>query len=209
MIDINNLTKTFGNKNILNKFSLKIQEGDFVGIMGSSGKGKSTLLNIIGCLENYDSGDVIIDGIKNIKPNTHKATDVLRNKIGYLFQNFALIDNETVMNNLQIALRYTNLSKNQRSKEIKEVLNFVGLEGFEKNKIYELSGGEQQRVAIARIFLKPSKIILADEPTGSLDEDNSNKIIDFLKNLNEKGKTIVIVTHDKKACKYCNKIVNL
>ncbi|NLK95690.1 MAG: ABC transporter ATP-binding protein [Clostridiales bacterium] len=209
MIYINNITKSFGNKKVLENFSLKIEQGEFVGIMGSSGKGKSTLLNIIGSLESCDAGEIIIDGMKNVKPNSAKSRIVLRNIIGYLFQNFALIDNETVMNNLVIALKYTGLSKKQKKEEIKRALTFVGLEGFEKNKIYELSGGEQQRVAIARLFLKPSKIILADEPTGSLDEDNANKIIEFLKKLNEKGKTIVIVTHDKRACKYCNRIVNL
>lgn len=209
MILINNISKSFGNKRVLENFSLKIEKGEFIGIMGASGKGKSTLLNIIGTLEAADTGEVIIEEMKNIKPNSVRSRKVLRNVIGYLFQNFALIDNETVVNNLEMALKYTNLSKKEKMVEIKNALTFVGLVGFEKNKIYELSGGEQQRVAVARLFLKPSKIILADEPTGSLDEENTNTIIELLKKLNEKGKTIVVVTHDKRVCKYCNKVVNL
>lgn len=209
MISIQNVNKSYGNKKVLKSFSLEIDNGEFIGIMGKSGKGKSTILNIIGCLEKVDSGDVIINGEKNVRPNSKKANILLRDTTSYLFQNFALIDNETVSYNLQLALKYVVGSKKQKKGMINEALKFVGLEGFSDNKIYELSGGEQQRVALARIFLKPSKIILADEPTGSLDEENAIKVLELLKSFNEKGKTIVVVTHDEIVGKYCKRIIRL
>ncbi|MBZ9693431.1 ABC transporter ATP-binding protein [Clostridium sp. M14] len=209
IIEIKNLCKNYGRKPILDNFSLSIEQGDFVAIMGESGKGKSTLLNIIGLLENYNSGTIIIDGEKNIKPNSLKSTKILRNKLSYLFQNFALIENESVNYNLQLALKYVDKPKKEKQHMIDSALTKVGLKGYEKYKIYELSGGEQQRIAIARLILKPSKIILADEPTGSLDADNRDAVISLLRDLNNDGKTILLVTHDKYVANRCNKIINL
>ncbi|NLK95416.1 MAG: ABC transporter ATP-binding protein [Clostridiales bacterium] len=209
MIELENVSKTYGEKKVLDNISLKINEGELVAITGESGKGKSTILNILGLLETTDSGQVLICGQGNIKPNSSKATKVLRNTISYLFQNFALIDEETVNNNLLIALKYVKGTKKDKLNKISEVLKIVGLEGFEKRKVYELSGGEQQRVAIARIMLKPSKIVLADEPTGSLDEVNRDKIFELLKGINKDGKTVVIVTHDKYLANKCNKVISL
>ncbi|WP_353739353.1 ATP-binding cassette domain-containing protein [Thomasclavelia cocleata] len=161
--------------------------------MGVSGSGKSTLLNIIGLLDKADSGDVILFGEKNIKPFSRKAEKMLREKIGYLFQNFALVENETVEYNLKLAL--DNIKADKKEK-IKEVLKEVQLEGYENKKIYKCSGGEQQRVAIARLLLKQCDLILADEPTGSLDESNREIIIKLLKRMQDSGKTIVVVSHD-------------
>jgi len=209
IIELENVSKTYGEKKVLDNISLKINEGELVAITGESGKGKSTILNILGLLETTDSGQVLICGQGNIKPNSSKATKVLRNTISYLFQNFALIDEETVNNNLLIALKYVKGTKKDKLNKISEVLKIVGLEGFEKRKVYELSGGEQQRVAIARIMLKPSKIVLADEPTGSLDEVNRDKIFELLKGINKDGKTVVIVTHDKYLANKCNKVISL
>ncbi|SHI27043.1 ABC transporter ATP-binding protein [Desulfosporosinus lacus] len=209
IIELNNVSKTYGNKIVLDKFSLQINEGDFIAIMGPSGSGKSTLLNIIGLLEKVDAGNVIIDGAINIHTNSSKSTRILREKIAYLFQNFALIDEETVQYNLNLALKYFHGTKKDRLVQLKKTLNFVGLEGYEKRKIYELSGGEQQRVSIARLMLKPSKIILADEPTGSLDEQNRDLILDYLEKLNSEGKTIVLVTHDYYVASKCCKVINL
>lgn len=209
IIRLNNITKSYGSRKIVDNFCLEIENGEFVAITGVSGKGKSTILNIIGLLEDTDSGDVIIDGQQNLKPNTNKSVKILREKISYLFQNFALIDEETVSYNLFLALKYVKGSKSDKLKAVSEALKKVGLEGSEKRKIYELSGGEQQRVAIARIILKPGKIILADEPTGSLDEDNRNIVFKLLKNLNTEGKTIIMVTHDKKVAQSCSRVINL
>ncbi|MBZ1328769.1 ABC transporter ATP-binding protein [Clostridium botulinum] len=209
MIKMQNITKKFGNKIILNKFSLDIKEGELLAITGLSGSGKSTILNIIGLLEDIDSGKFILDGNENIKVNSSKANKILRETIGYLFQNFALIDEETVLYNLQLALKYVKKSKSEKKDLIKHALKHMNLENYEKRKIYELSGGEQQRVSIARLILKPSKIILADEPTGSLDAKNRDLVLFHLKELNKQGKTVIIVTHDIEVAQKCNRIISL
>lgn len=209
IINLNKVCKKYNSKTILNNFSLSIDEGDFIAIMGDSGKGKSTLLNIIGLLESFDSGELTIDGSTNIPINSQKSNAMLRNTISYLFQNFALIETETVNVNLELALKYVNKSKSEKKKMIEEVLNKVGLPNFQKNKVYELSGGEQQRVSLARLMLKPSKIILADEPTGSLDATNRDIVLSLLKDLNKEGKTILLVTHDMYVANKCKKIIEL
>lgn len=209
IIELKEITKAHGSKVVLDKFSLKINEGDMIAIMGASGKGKTTILNILGLIEKYDSGDYLLDGENNIKINSTKTTKILREKISYLFQNFALIEDETVYYNLNLALKYVKTNKVEKALMIKEALEKVGLPNIEKSKIYELSGGEQQRIALARIILKPCKIILADEPTGSLDEENAKLVVNLLKDLNNNGKTIIIVTHDDAVAKECNSIVQL
>lgn len=209
MIKIQDITKKYGEKTILNKFSLEIEQGEFISIMGESGSGKSTLLNIVGLLEKFDSGTLTIDDKTNFSPGSSKANKLLRESISYLFQNFALIDEESVESNLDLALRYIKSNAKEKKQKIEDTLDYVGLKGFSKRKIFELSGGEQQRVAVARIMLKPSKIILADEPTGSLDEKNRDLILDLLVNLNKQGKTIVVVTHDKVVARRSNRIIYL
>lgn len=209
IIQLLNVSKSYGNKEVLNDISIDIKEGEFIAITGKSGAGKSTILNIIGLLETADSGNVIIDNTKNIKPNSAKSTVILRNKISYLFQNFALIEEETVAYNLLLAVKYVKGNKGFKLQKIKEALGKVGLEGYENRKVFELSGGEQQRVAVARIIIKPSKIVLADEPTGSLDENNKNIVLNLLNILNKEGKTVVIVTHDKQVSQNCNRVIEL
>ena len=192
MIEVNQLSKHYNNEPVVTDFNLKIEKGEFVAITGESGKGKTTILNMLGLLEKPDSGELIIEGIKN--PNKKQTMLLQRYKLGYLFQNYALIENETVENNLKIALEY---QKNIDKKSvIKEALEFVGLRGVMKKKIYQLSGGEQQRVALARVFIKNAEYIFADEPTGNLDTKNRDKVFELLKKLNASGKTIIFVTHD-------------
>ena len=179
-----------------------------VAIMGKSGKGKTTLLNIIGLLEDYQSGEVIIDG-QSITYGSLDAMLALRYQISYLFQNFALIDTMSVEDNLKIALEYSSLTKKEKELAIKEALKSVGLSGKEKSKVHTLSGGQQQRVAMARIILKDSPIILCDEPTGSLDHDNAMIIMKLLMQLRNQGKTIIIVTHDSSIAQLCDTVINL
>ena len=193
VIKIINMNKSYQDNIIFDKFNFEVEENTFNVVMGVSGSGKSTLLNIIGLLDKADSGDVILFGEKNIKPFSRKAEKMLREKIGYLFQNFALVENETVEYNLKLAL--DNIKADKKEK-IKEVLKEVQLEGYENKKIYKCSGGEQQRVALARLLLKQCDLILADEPTGSLDESNREIIIKLLKRMQDSGKTIVVVSHD-------------
>ena len=195
VISIQGLEKNFCKKTVFSGFSLEIPEGSFTVISGASGSGKSTLLNIIGLLEKKGKGETVHFGQKNIKPFSTKATNLLKDKIGYLFQNYALVDNATVEYNLKLAMEGHDTSK--ENNRVKEVLEAVGLAGFEKKKVYQCSGGEQQRVAIARLMLKPCELILADEPTGSLDHENKMKVVDLLKGFQRAGKTVVLVTHDE------------
>ncbi|AAO36597.1 ABC transporter ATP-binding protein [Clostridium tetani] len=209
IVKMENITKKFGDKIILNNFSLDIQDGELLAVTGASGSGKSTILNIIGLLEGFDSGKLILDGDENIKINSSKSNKILREKIGYLFQNFALVDEETVYYNLHLALKYVKKNKKEKDELIKNVLKQMNLEGYEKRKIFELSGGEQQRVSIARLLLKPSKIILADEPTGSLDAKNRDLVLYYLNKLNKEGKTVIVVTHDMEVAKKCHRTISL
>jgi len=206
MIEAVNITKAFNNEAVVSDFNIKIEMGDFVAITGESGKGKTTILNMLGLLENPDSGEVIVEGIVNL--NRKEVMMAQRHKFGYLFQNYALIENETVETNLKIALEY---QKGVSKKSLmKEALHFVNLNSsvLEK-KIYQLSGGEQQRVAIARLFLKESNYIFADEPTGNLDRSNRDVVFELLKKLNGMGKAVVYVTHDLELAEQADRWIKL
>jgi len=209
IIELKNIKKSFGNKQVFDNLNLEVKKGEILAIVGESGKGKTTLLNIIGLIEKADSGDIIINNVKNPSINKSDGIKILREDITFLFQNFALIDEKDVKYNLQIALRYVNKSKKEKNDLLKKALKEVGLEHYLDNKIYQLSGGEQQRVAIARALLKPSKIILADEPTGSLDEKNKEKVLELLFKLKELGKTIIVVTHDLGLADRCDRVYKL
>ncbi|WP_155965507.1 ABC transporter ATP-binding protein [Streptococcus ruminantium] len=209
MLKLNGINKSFGKKNVLKDFSLSIKKGEMVAITGPSGCGKSTLLNIIGLIDDFQNGSYQFDGMENIKVNSSQASSIIRNKISYLFQNFALMDSKTVEENLMLALFYQKLSKHEKKKRISQALEQVGLKGYKNDNIFELSGGEQQRVAIARAILKPSIVILADEPTGSLDRKNKEIVLDLLRKLNQDGKTILIVTHDPEVAEACSRTIEL
>ena len=205
MITLNNISKKYNEKNIVRNFNLKINKGEFISIVGESGSGKTTLLNIIGLLEKQTSGDIVVMGIKN--PTSKVLTKLQREFYGYVFQNYALIEEDSVQTNLKLALKYNKVIDKQA--EINRALKLVGLEGYNKKKVFELSGGEQQRLALARIMLKKCDIILADEPTGNLDNKNRDIVFNILKDLNKQGKTIVIVTHDNYIANKCDKIIKL
>ncbi len=189
MIEIRNLTKQFGKQMLFHDFNLKIDGGEFVVVMGKSGCGKTTLLNMIGGIEAYDSGVIAVDGSVVGKRNTQ--LNYFRQTVGFLFQNFALVEQKTVKQNLEmIKPRY------RTGCTMEEALERVGLADKTEEKVYRLSGGEQQRVALARLMLKKCSVVLADEPTGSLDRENADMVIQILKELNRQGKTILLVTHD-------------
>lgn len=193
-IRLENINKSYGKHKILENLNISIFPEDFITIIGASGSGKSTLLNILGTLEDYDSGEVESFGYKDPVKDYKNSMILRREKIAYLFQNFALIENMTVKENLDIALKYSKY-KNDKEK-IRQILDMLGVIDKIDNKIYELSGGQQQRVAMARVLLKPYQILLADEPTGSLDKSNKDILIKILIEENKKGKTIVVVSHD-------------
>lgn len=202
MIEGKNITKKFNDLVLFDRFNFTIEDGGFVCFSGASGAGKTTLLNIIGLLETIDSGELVINGVQ-YTTNKQKL-EYYRSQVGFLFQNFALIENKTVEQNLKI------ISKKSRTDyTIMDALEKIGLQNKINNKIYTLSGGEQQRIALARLFLKKCNIILADEPTGSLDAKNAQIVMRSLLDLNQQGKTIILVTHDEAIKKMARKVIEL
>ncbi len=189
MIEIKQLCKSFEKSVIFDNFNLTVKTGDFAVFSGASGAGKTTLLNMIGSIEPIDSGSICVDGIDI----TQKKNQInyLKTKVSFLFQNFALIENKTVLENLKIIK-----GKAKNDVTIEAALAKVGMSDKLHEKVYKLSGGEQQRIALARVMIKKCDIILADEPTGSLDRKNADNVISLLKDLNAVGKTIIMVTHD-------------
>ncbi len=206
IIQLEHISKKYADKTIFRDLSINVNEGEFLGIQGGSGTGKSTLLNIIGLLEE-GNGSIMIDGEAVDYRNNRQVQRLLRRKIGYLFQNFALIDDQTVKENLYLAM--PKMSETKRQKLCLNALSDVGLDNILNKKIYQLSGGEQQRIAVARLILHRCKIVLADEPTGSLDKENADKIIDLLWALNQQGRTVIMVSHDPNAFRYCTRIVKI
>jgi putative ABC transport system ATP-binding protein len=207
--DLVGVGKSYNGHAVLSDFDLTVMKGEMLAITGKSGSGKSTLLNIIGLLEMADTGDVRLFGEPSPRVGSAKATRMLRFKLGYLFQNFALIDGESVDYNLRIAQAYTKGLSSGRDEARRSALRAVGLPSSGGQKIYQLSGGEQQRVAIARLMLKPCDLVLADEPTGSLDTTNGDVVLSMLRDLNAGGKTMVIVTHDDRVAAECDRVIAL
>ncbi len=202
MISIVNLTKAFEQQVLFENLNLEIDDGEFVIFSGVSGCGKTTLLNMIGAIEKIDAGHILVDGIDITK---HKnQLNYFRHKVGFLFQNFALVDHKTVLENLKM-VRNDCLS----SVSITQAMERVGLMDKLNQKVYQLSGGEQQRVALARLMIKKCDLILADEPTGSLDQKNAEQVISILQSLHATGKTIIMVTHDIKYKKAGTRILEL
>jgi putative ABC transport system ATP-binding protein len=202
MISIQNLCKSFDDKALFENYNIDIADGEFLIFAGNSGCGKTTLLNMIGGLELPNQGAIIVDGIDICKRKNKR--DYFMYKVGFLFQNFALLENQTVRQNLDLIQK-----KARTERSVFDVLEDVGLSKEVDAKVYKLSGGEQQRVALARLMLKKCDIILADEPTGSLDAKNADTVMEILHKMNDQGKTIIIVTHSDKIINSEKKVVML
>tara|TARA_B100000965_G_C19437163_1_gene689152 strand:- start:287 stop:964 length:678 start_codon:yes stop_codon:yes gene_type:complete len=213
MIEINELNKSYpigqGSLHVLKGINLKINEGELVAIMGSSGSGKSTLLNIIGMLDNYDSGSYKLDNV-TIKDLDETQAAKYRNKfLGFVFQSFNLINYKTALENIALPLYYQGISRAERQKTAIEYLEKVGLADWAEHLPSELSGGQKQRIAIARALASQPKVLLADEPTGALDSTTSEEVMDLIKQINREGKTILVVTHEQDIANMCKRIITL
>ena len=211
MIEIKNLSKIYKNGKhkfyALNNISLNIKSGEFLMITGRSGCGKSSLLNIIGLIDDFDSGDYFLYG-QNIKQINKKQLAKTRlNQIGYIYQSFNLINELNCLDNIQLIQGYAGISKLERQKNAKSLISRVGLSKKANSYPSELSGGEQQRIAIARAISNNPKIILADEPTGNLDYNTGLEIMSLLKELNKQGITIIMVTHDRDLLSYSSRFL--
>ena len=213
MLEIKNLNKSYkmgdSSLHVLKGIDLFAESGEMVAIMGSSGSGKSTLLNIIGILDEADSGDYVLDGIEIKDLNEKKAANYRNRFLGFVFQSFNLINYKNAMENVALPLYYQGLKRKERQEKAMFHLEKVGLADWAKHLPSELSGGQKQRVAIARALASSPKLLLADEPTGALDTTTSHDIMQFLQQLNDEGKTILLVTHEEDIAKMCKRIVRL
>ncbi len=202
MIELCNVNKSYGSNVLFQDYNLKIERGEFVIVSGESGSGKTTLLNMIGALEQVDSGQIMVNGIDITKKKNQLK--YYRDTVGFLFQNFVLMEEKTVYQNLNIVQK-----GNRSTVTMEEALRKVGLENRMHDKVYTLSGGEQQRVALARLMVKKCSLILADEPTGSLDCKNADGVMSILKKLNKEGITVILVTHSEELKKEGDRIISL
>lgn len=213
LIELKDVNKTyFGAQplHVLKGINLSIGRGEFVSIMGASGSGKSTLLNILGILDNYDSGEYRIDGKLIWDLSESKAAEYRNKMIGFIFQSYNLIGFKTAVENVELPLFYQGVSRHRRHELAMEYLDRLGLKEWAGHYPNEMSGGQKQRVAIARALITKPDIILADEPTGALDSKTSVEIMELLKELNEKDKlTIIVVTHESGVANYTNKIIHI
>ncbi|CAM3414318.1 ABC transporter ATP-binding protein [Empedobacter stercoris] len=194
---------------VLKGINLEIAEGEFVAIMGSSGSGKSTLLNIIGMLDEHDTGVYELDGVRIEKLNETKAANYRNKFLGFIFQSYNLISFKNVLENVALPLYYQKVKRSDRNKIALSYLERVGLEPWASHMPNELSGGQKQRVAIARALAAKPKLLLADEPTGALDTKTSQEVMHLIQEINDEGKTIVMVTHEDDIANMCKRIVRL
>lgn len=211
MLEIKNVSKIYGEGTArviaLNNVSLRVNKGDFTAIMGPSGSGKSTLLNVIGGLDRLSSGEVILDGKRIDNLNENAFVDIRREKIAYVFQQYHLLSSLTALENVLLPLIFCGANKGK--KKASDILKRVGLEKRAEHKPYQLSGGEQQRVAIARALVNNPSLILADEPTGNMDQQTGQEILGLFDQLNKEGRTIIMVTHGPEIAKHAKEIVVL
>src|SRR3954454_2458610 len=213
MIKISELEKVYRTEEVetvaLNKLTFEVKTGEFVAVMGPSGCGKSTLLNILGMLDDPDNGSFIFNGIEVAHFNERKRADLRKNNIGFVFQSFNLIDELTVFENVELPLIYTGVKTADRKKRVEYVLDKVQIMHRRNHYPQQLSGGQQQRVAVARAVVNHPKLILADEPTGNLDSNNGNEVMQLLTELNEQGTTIVMVTHSEHDARFSDRVIRM
>lgn len=213
MIKITDLKKFYRTEEVetiaLNDLSMQVKKGEFVAVMGPSGCGKSTLLNIIGLLDDMDGGSYLFNDIEVAQFNERKRSDLRKHNIGFVFQSFNLIDELTVFENVELPLIYTKVPAAERKKRVEEVLEKVQIMHRRNHFPQQLSGGQQQRVAVARAVVNNPKLILADEPTGNLDSNNGNEVMQLLTELNEQGTTIVMVTHSEHDARFSDRIIRM
>lgn len=206
LLEIKNVSKIYGPLKALDNVNLTVENGEWLAIMGPSGSGKSTMMNIIGCMDKPSLGEVILDGVDIAKESNKKLTEIRRDKIGLIFQQFHLVNYLTAVENVMVSQYYHSMPD---EKEALEALERVGLKDRAKHLPSQLSGGEQQRVCIARALINHPEIILADEPTGNLDEANENIVIDIFKQLHREGTTLIVVTHDPEVAEVAQRTVVL
>ena len=213
MIKLNNLSKVYRTAYMettaLHDINIHIGKGEFVAVMGPSGCGKSTLLNVVGMIDSPTSGEYFFDGEEVGSRSENDLVEVRKQNIGFIFQNFNLIDDLSVAENVDLPLLYLGIAKKERQKRVQEALELVGLEARSRHKPQELSGGQQQRVAVARSVVSQPKLILADEPTGNLDTKNGDEVMAMLDRLKEKGVTILMVTHSPEHGQRADRIIEM
>ena len=213
MIRIKNLHKSYemgsNSLHVLKCIDFNVKEGELVAIMGSSGSGKSTLLNIIGMLDNYDNGSYELDNILIKDLDETKAANYRNKFLGFVFQSFNLINYKSAVENVVLPLYYQGIKRKEREKIALEYLDNVGLKNWASHLPSELSGGQKQRVAIARAMVSKPEVLLADEPTGALDSKTSSEVMSLIQEINNSGKTILVVTHEEDIAKMCKRIVRL
>ncbi|GGK15591.1 ABC transporter ATP-binding protein [Yeosuana aromativorans] len=213
MIKLKNLTKVYRTEELestaLNQVSFEINPGEFVSIMGPSGCGKSTLLNVLGLLDKPESGSYEFLGTEIAQYNEKQRSDLRKKNIGFIFQNFNLIEELTVFENIELPLIYNKINSSERKKRVDEIIQKIGISHRSNHYPQQLSGGQQQRVAVARALVTNPSLILADEPTGNLDTSHGNEVMDLLCKLNESGTTIVMVTHSAHDASFSNRTINL
>ena len=213
MISFKHLAKVYRTDEVettaLRDINLDVAPGEFVAVMGPSGCGKSTLLNILGLLDDPDSGSFIFNGIEVAHFNERKRADLRKRNIGFVFQSFNLIDELTVFENVELPLIYLGVKSDERKKRVEEMLDKMQIMHRRNHYPQQLSGGQQQRVAVARAVVNKPKLILADEPTGNLDSSNGNEVMELLTDLNETGTTIIMVTHSEHDARYSHRIIRM
>ncbi|MEL6731053.1 MAG: ABC transporter ATP-binding protein [Bacteroidota bacterium] len=213
MITLHDLNKIYRTEEIetsaLNQVSLEILKGEFVSIMGPSGCGKSTLLNILGLLDQPESGSYRFLGDEMSQLNERGRAQIRKKHFGFVFQNFNLIDELTVFENVELPLIYNKISSSDRKTQVKEILERIGISHRTNHFPQQLSGGQQQRVAVARALVTNPEVILADEPTGNLDSSNGNEVMELLCELNDAGTTVIMVTHSQNDASYSSRVINL
>ena len=212
LIEVKNAIKTYktGDEsfNALDDISLSIEKGELVAIMGTSGSGKSTCMNMLGTLDKPNSGSYYLDGVDVFSLSPDELSDIRNLKLGFVFQGFNLISRTSALDNVELPMIYKGIPEEERHKRAREALKIVGLENREDHMPNQMSGGQQQRVAIARAIVNDAPLILADEPTGNLDTKTSIEVMEFFVRLNEEtGKTIIIVTHEPDIAEYCKRII--